>query len=145
MSIGKLIKNFRETNQLSMQEFADKTGLSKGYISMLEKGIHPQNGKPIVPSVETVSKIASAMGITIDELLERTNGSQKISLSKDDQKKGQQPDYYLDPEVAQKAQEIYEDPELRILLDAKRDLSKEDLEAVINIVKALKAKDGHNF
>ena len=145
MSIGKLIKNFRETNQLSMQEFADKTGLSKGYISMLEKGIHPQNGKPIVPSVETVSKIASAMGITIDELLERTNGSQKISLSKDDQNNGQHEDYYLDPEVAQKAQEIYDDPELRILLDAKRDLSKEDLEAVINIVKALKAKDGHNF
>lgn len=144
MSIGKLIKNYREANRLSMQEFADKTGLSKGYISMLEKGIHPQNGKPIVPSVETVSKIANAMGITIDELLERTNGSQKISLSKAGQGGGQ-PDYYLDPEVAAKAQEIYEDPELRILLDAKRDLSKEDLEAVINIVKALKAKDGHNF
>jgi len=142
MSIGNLIRRYREMNKLSMQEFADKTGLSKGYISMLEKGIHPQNGKPIVPSVETVSKIADAMGISIDELLERTNSSQEISLSNHVHNNGQPEGYYLDPETAALAQAAYEDPELRILMDAKRDLSADDLNVVIDMIKALKAKEG---
>jgi hypothetical protein len=52
------------------------------------------------------------------------------------------PEYFLDSETAAKAQEIYEDPEAHILLDAKRDLSTEDLDVVLNMIKALKAKEG---
>lgn len=81
MKIGDIIKDYRAANQLSMQEFAAKAGLSKGYISMLEKGRHPQNDKEIIPSIDTVSKLASAMGITIDELLSRTGANQQIELS----------------------------------------------------------------
>lgn len=58
------------------------------------------------------------------------------------QNNGQPEGYYLDPEVAAKAQEIYEDPDQRILLDAPRDLSTEDLDVVLNMIKALKAKEG---
>lgn len=65
MNIGNLIKEYRAKHKMTMQEFADKAGLSKGYISMLEKGVHPQNGKEIVPSIDTVEKIAKALGITI--------------------------------------------------------------------------------
>ena len=74
MHIGLYVKNFRENHNLSMQEFADKAGLSKGYISMLERGKHPQNNRDIVPSIETVNKIAIAMGISIDELLMQIDG-----------------------------------------------------------------------
>lgn len=49
--------------------------------------------------------------------------------------------YYDDPEVAQLANEIKNDPELRLLLDAKRSLSKEDMESVINITKSLLRKE----
>ncbi len=49
--------------------------------------------------------------------------------------------YYDDPEVAQLANEIKNDPELRLLLDAKRNLSKEDMESVINITKSLLRKE----
>ena len=37
MTLGDLIKNYREETGMSMDEFAEKSGLSKGYISMLEK------------------------------------------------------------------------------------------------------------
>lgn len=83
MDIGKYINNYRKGKDLSMQEFADRCGLSKGYISMLEKGRHPQNGKKIVPSIETVQKIASAMHITIDDLLQSIDGDQLIDVSKE--------------------------------------------------------------
>ena len=80
MSIGKIIRQYRDMYGMSMQEFATKAGLSKGYISMLEKGRHPQNGKPIVPSIDTVNSIASAMGMSIDALLEATDADQPIGL-----------------------------------------------------------------
>lgn len=49
--------------------------------------------------------------------------------------------YYLNEETAKKAQEIFEDKETRILLDARRDLSPEDLDYVIRTIKMLKAKE----
>lgn len=81
MKIGSVLKEYRATHDLSMQEFADRSGLSKGYISMLEKGTHPQNGKEIIPSIETVQKIASVMGISVDTLLEMVDSDQRIDIS----------------------------------------------------------------
>ena len=84
MSIGNVIKEYRASHDMTMQELADKSGLSKGYISMLEKGIHPQNGKEIVPSIETVQKLAKAMNTTVDALLETVGGDQLVDISHGD-------------------------------------------------------------
>lgn len=81
MKLGSIIKGFREQNNLTMQEFANISGLSKGYISMLEKGKHPQNNREIIPSIETVSKIATAMNLSLNELLESIDSSQQIRLA----------------------------------------------------------------
>ena len=48
-----------------------------------------------------------------------------------------QPSYYTDPETARLAQEAAHDPEFRILLDAKRDLSPEDMRIIIDLAKRL--------
>lgn len=84
MTIGSLIKQYRIQNEMTMQEFAERTGLSKGYISMLERGKHPQNNKKIVPSIATVKKIAIAMNATVDEILEAIDGKQLINISPKD-------------------------------------------------------------
>lgn len=86
MVIGKIINEYRLSHDMTMQEFADKSGLSKGYISMLEKGVHPQNGKEIIPSIETVQKLARAMGISVDTLLESVDGDQLVDISHDEVK-----------------------------------------------------------
>ena len=66
-----------------MQDFATRSGLSKGYISMLEKGKHPQNNKPIVPSIDTFGKVAKAMCISLNELLVMVDDDQLIDLSEE--------------------------------------------------------------
>ena len=81
MNLGELIRNYRNANGLTMQDFAARSGLSKGYISMLEKGKHPQNDKPIVPSIDTFSKVAKAMHTNLNELLVMVDGDQLIDLS----------------------------------------------------------------
>lgn len=83
MKIGEIIKNYRIDNKLTMQEFADKTKLSKAYISMIEKGYHPQNNKPITPSITTLSKIASGMNISLNDFLEKLDGKQIVDLKPD--------------------------------------------------------------
>ena len=42
MNLGEVIKKFRYENNMTMEEFAKRTELSKGYISMLEKNSNPK-------------------------------------------------------------------------------------------------------
>lgn len=81
MTIGDVVKNYREKNNISMGEFAGNCGLSKGYISMLENNINPRNNKPISPTLPSIAKIASGMGIELDSLLKMLDGEQPIVLS----------------------------------------------------------------
>jgi len=68
MTLGDLIRKYRKDNGYSMERFAKRCGLSKSYISMLEANKDPR-GKPIIPRIETVIKVADAMNTTLDELI----------------------------------------------------------------------------
>lgn len=68
MTLGEIIKKYREQNGLSMDAFSKKSGISKSYISLLEKNKHPKTGNPIAPSIESIKQAANGMGIDFDEL-----------------------------------------------------------------------------
>ena len=68
MNLGEIIKKYRDDNKLSMDKFAKMSGVSKAYISVLEKNKRPKTGKPVTPSVSIVKNIAKAMNISFDEL-----------------------------------------------------------------------------
>lgn len=84
MDIGKIIKAYREKNGITMQEFSDASGISKAYISMLEKGKHPQHGKPINPSYEVIEKAARAMGVSVNELTKGGHYKRPAQFEKED-------------------------------------------------------------
>ena len=68
MTLGDIVHAYRKAHKMTMQEFADRALLSKGYISILEKGVNPRNGQPITPSIETFVHLARVMGMTTSEL-----------------------------------------------------------------------------
>lgn len=68
MTLGEYIMGYRERNGLSQRQFADKSGVSNGYISMLEKNENPKTGQPLAPSMPVMKKLAMAMGVTINDL-----------------------------------------------------------------------------
>lgn len=70
MQIKDIISNYRAEHKITMEEFASRAGLSKGYISMLERGAKAKSGKPIEPSLTAYTNIAFAMGMGLDELLD---------------------------------------------------------------------------
>ena len=68
MHLGEIIKDFTKQNKLSMDDFSDLSGLSKSYISMLEKNINSSTGKPIAPTVDAIKKVSQATNIEFNKL-----------------------------------------------------------------------------
>ena len=83
MTLGDIIRSYRETNNITLGEFANACSLSKGYISMLENNINPRNNKPISPTLPSMAKVASGMGIDLDVLLKMLDKKQPVQLVSD--------------------------------------------------------------
>lgn len=78
MTLGQIIRAYREENSMSMDNFAKASGLSKGYISQLENNVNPKTGEPPRPSVETIRKAAKGMFMTFDEVMTNLDDDIKI-------------------------------------------------------------------
>ncbi|MDA3789468.1 MAG: helix-turn-helix transcriptional regulator, partial [Desulfobacula sp.] len=61
--ICKNIKTFRKKNHFTLEKLADLTGLTKGYLSKVERSEK-------APPYSTLNKIAGALEIEITSLLE---------------------------------------------------------------------------
>ncbi len=81
MKLGELLKSYRTEHKLSMDAFCELSDLTKGYISMLEKNEHPKSKKPIVPSYDTIEKIAKGMQISTEDLIDMLDDEQEIQIN----------------------------------------------------------------
>lgn len=70
MTIGEVIIKYRNDHKLSQREFAKQCDLTNGTISFIESGINPKTQKPIVPTLDTINKLAKGMSISTDALIE---------------------------------------------------------------------------
>lgn len=60
MEYGKRLNELREAKQLSIYKLSQDSGVSQGHISDLENGQYQ-------PTIETLNKLLSPMGITLAE------------------------------------------------------------------------------
>ncbi len=58
------IKQLRLLKGYSINTLSEKTGVSKSYLSYIERGIQKN------PSLQILSKLANALGTTVEDLLE---------------------------------------------------------------------------
>lgn len=80
MKLNELLKAYRKRNTLSQQNLADKIGVSKQYISLLEKGENTPSGKPISPSISIIKKVSDVLQIPITTLLNQLDTQECVSL-----------------------------------------------------------------
>lgn len=80
MILGDLIKDYRREHGYSMDQFAKLSGLSKAYISILERNVNPVNGKPVIPSLETIKAVSQAIGMDFNDVIAMLDGNQPVSL-----------------------------------------------------------------
>ena len=77
MQIGKKIKQLRLKKGLTQEELGERTGLSKSYISQLERD-HTS------PSIETLFSLLEVLGSSPKEFFDDGRPAAKIVFSKDD-------------------------------------------------------------
>ncbi|WP_446787578.1 helix-turn-helix domain-containing protein [Macellibacteroides fermentans] len=122
--IGKRIKEARESAKLTLDEIADRVGVASSTIQRYETGYIKKIKLPIINS------ISEALQVDPMWILGKS--------PKDSSKK-----YFLNEEAASLAQEIYENPELRILFDTTRKVDPEDLRLITKMVsKMVKEENG---
>ncbi|ATH62941.1 transcriptional regulator with XRE-family HTH domain [Staphylococcus pasteuri] len=77
MDIGYKLKNLRKIKNLTQEELAERTDLSKGYISQIES----QNASP---SMETFLSILEVLGTSASDFFKESE-QQKVIYKKEDQ------------------------------------------------------------
>ena len=82
------------------------------------------------PNAEKLIKIANFLGVSVEYLMTGNDRNEEK--------------YYLNEETASMAQELFENPDLRVLFDAARDADPEDLKTAYDILMALKRKERSN-
>lgn len=78
MRIGKKIKNLRLKKGLTQEELGERTDLSKGYISQLERDLSS-------PSIETFFSILEVLGCTPKQFFDEEEREQKVVYREEDQ------------------------------------------------------------
>ena len=69
MNIGLLIKEYRQSNNLTLRDFANKCGTSHSYIAMLENNKNSKTGEPMIPTIAMMKKLSVGMGISVNDLI----------------------------------------------------------------------------
>lgn len=122
MSMAQRIKELRIAAGLTQEELGEKIGLQKSAIAKYENG-RVENIKR-----STIQAMADLFGVKPSYILGF------------DEEEEQEDGYYLDPEAAEIAQEVYDRPELKMLFDASRNVSAEDLRFVIEMIDRMAKK-----
>lgn len=106
----------------NIKKAAEMRGFS---ISMLEQELSlPRSSiakyNSHVPSADKIANIARFLDVPMEQLMTA------------------EATYYISPETAQKAQELFDNPDLRMLFDAAKDSRPEDLQMAAEMLKRFK-------
>ena len=116
MTLYDNIKTLRESLKMSQDELAKKVGYKdRTSIAKIESG-------KVDLSQSKIFAFANALNTTPEELM---------GLK-----------YYEDREVSEYAQAVKDNPNLRLLFDASKDMSKDDIDFVLNTIEMLKKREG---
>ena len=113
----KFYESVLKEKGLKNSDVVKATGISHSTLTDWKKGRY-------VPKADKLQKLADFLGVSVEYLMT-----------------GEQKDYYINPDTAKVAQEIFENKELRLLFDAARDAKPEDLETTRAMLLALKRKE----
>lgn len=78
MQIGSKIKSLRLKKGLTQEELGERTDLTKGYISQLERDLNS-------PSIETLFSLLEVLGTTPKEFFDEPKKNMKVVFTEEDQ------------------------------------------------------------
>lgn len=119
--VSDKITELKKQKGFTNAKLSELSGVPLGTVSKIV------SGQTKDPQIGALVAIANALDCSIEDFVDDTpTDNNETSV------------YYLSDEVSKMAQEIYDNPELRILFDASRKLEKEDILTVVSLVKRMK-------
>ena len=122
MRVNELISNKRKELGLTLEEVANKVGVSKSTVKKWESGYIKNMRR------DNMALLADALHISPMDLLT------------DDFKSNDSTGYYTDPETAELAEKLRTDPDMKVLFSAAKDLTPEEMQQAADYVNYLKMK-----
>ncbi len=111
----------RDKCELKDSDVSKGAGITKSTFSDWKAGRY-------TPKQDKMQKISDYLGVSVEYLM---TGEEKEGGEK----------YYLNEETAEMAQALFENKDLRVLFDAAKDASPEDLKTTYDMLMALKRKE----
>ena len=131
-NVNQIIKERRLQLGLTLEQVAEKVGVGKSTVRKWETGLIENMRR------DNMQKLAEALNLNPLDLLELDTdenniyGNHKNNL-----------DYFSDkPELLDLYQQIYESQTLQLLFDSAKDLTPQDLEMVLTIIKGIRKERG---
>ena len=118
--IGRIIYELRKKQGMTLEELGDKVGVGKSTVRKWELGMI-QNMRR-----DKVAKVAQVLGVSPAYLMGWPDETETRA------------EYYLNPETAAIAQAVYDDPDLRMLFDAAKDVKPENIKLAAEMLKRFK-------
>jgi transcriptional regulator with XRE-family HTH domain len=120
----EIFKKLCEKNGVSSADVARATGVAKATLSEWKKGTYR-------PKADKLQKIADYFGVSLDYLM---TGQHPEQTSDSGRK------YYFSDATAEAAQELFEEPGLRLLFDAARGADPEALKLAVDMLRKMKGE-----
>ncbi len=122
MSFGKKLRSLRQEKKLSQVELSKKLNVTSQALSQYELGKR-------IPDAEMIIRIADFFDVSVDYLLDRTN--ERITVD------NMKAILASDPAFARALDKLTTRKELQELFKVTKDLSRERVEQIIRIIKAM--------
>ena len=88
LQFGQMLQRYRESAKVTQQETADATGLTKNYISSIERGVHKCNAQTFIAYAKKCSVSLDEMAGLIPKSKLNRKLVQKLSdMSEDEQER----------------------------------------------------------
>lgn len=123
MNSVERVKTICKDRKIPISKLERDLGYSNAYISQLRKGTFPD---------DRLKEIANYLNVSVDYLM---TGKEKEGGET----------YYINEETKEIAQKVFENKNLRMLMDSAQDATPEDIETVHSMLLALKRKERGNI
>ena len=122
----EMFKTLCEKKGVKPSDVSKATGISTATLTSWKQGKYtPKNDK--------LQKIADYFGVTLDYLISGEDAVQRNG------------GYYINAETAAQAQEMFDDPEMRVLYDMKRNMDPDKFTAHVEFMKELYRQEHPDF
>lgn len=119
MTLFERIEELRNSRGISQGKLEKELGFSNGSIS---------KWKNSTPNPERLKKLADYFGVTVEYIMTGEDSNPEAP-------------YYLNDDAREMAQFMFENPEYKVLFDASRKVSKDDINVVKTLLDKFRSED----